>query len=173
MQFRYLNVLGGLPTLAFLIWIERNAGLPWAGAGLKLGWPWISLLAQPLWILILWNSALIFSLCAILYLSARSFPALALVSTGLMTFGVMALWQNTGKVIWSFPMSLSLTYAISAILYWVILAAALWFFFRKRDRKNAYLLGMLALLLTPVMSLDRLLLGLGFGIYFAFRPRFD
>jgi len=129
--------LGGLPSLAFFVWIERNCSLPWYQLGLR-GWPWIQLLDVSTGAILIWNSAL-FAVFGILHSGLaqpglqkalqKLFPVqvirtLYMAITGLSVVLIMGAWQNTGIVLWSLPLSQQTSNIASLMLYWGLLLAS-------------------------------------------------
>jgi methanethiol S-methyltransferase len=213
-------ILGGLPSLAFFIWLERNAALPFIA--IELEWPWWQVRSSSLFVLLFFNATLLsvfgffHSFLALpkikdklnRWIPEKALRSFYLISTGLLLFGIMAFWQNTGQVVWLLPLSYWSLQAVSLTLFWTLLFFALialyplgitrflgWHelfgilrdtqkqesslqgsspleennlyragFYRYMRHPNYFFL-LSALLLTPMMSLDRLLVFLVFLIY--------
>jgi hypothetical protein len=161
-----LSLLGVIPILLTLAWVNGNMTLPGEIHRLfqyKLGWPWFSyeessptvcaeidfLLAALAYLLTALVTALVTSLATRLkYLGSRR--ALTITVLGLTLFSVMSCWQYTGIIVWSFRWP----QYFSDILYYALIAFALGRGFRNLD---PYLLLLVAFFSTPVMSLDRLI----------------
>ncbi len=127
--------------------------------------------------------------------------ALAVSLTGASLWSFMSLWQNTGIVVWSIPMgSLWTSNGVAFVLYWGLLLIALktllrhfvwveliglkqiyskrsqWIAEKKpsvapHTQKRLYALVLLAGFITPVMSLDRMMLCLAFVAGLALKAR--
>lgn len=130
--------LGLLPSFAFFAWVERNASLPWVG--IDLGWPWLPGQSWSLAAMAAWNCALflLFGLLHSFFAQSRIQKSLStwippqairtfyLAVTGLSLVALMGLWQNTGIVLWSLPLSLMFVNGLSFTLFWGFLLAAGW-----------------------------------------------
>ena len=128
--------LGAIPSVLFFAWVERNATLP--VISVQAGWPLIRLFHWPLAALAAWNISLLLLFGALhsglaqpranrLIESLVTAPLVRLfyvAVTGLSAWGVMALWQNTGIVLWSLPLGPETSALISLALYWGILSVA-------------------------------------------------
>lgn len=179
-----LVVLGIAPSLAFLVWIERNMALPWIGTW--IGWPWVyveggiaAAIGFNLGLIAIFgflHSALIGRL------SRRAYVIVA----GISAFFVMAGWQSTGVILYQLIPSAVLGSLVSLVVYWGVLAGwgALAFAFRPsadarssgpfwtrglypRVRHPLYALAFAAWILTPMMSLDRFVFVAGMAVYLA------
>jgi protein-S-isoprenylcysteine O-methyltransferase Ste14 len=187
-------LLGVLPAFAFFVWIERNMALPWVGTW--IGWPWV-FLDGGLVGSVLFDLGLIaaFGLLHSL-LAGRAPRALYTVVTGLSAVLLMAGWQSTGTILYLLIPSARAASAVSLIIYWGILAFALATLFRAEAparfvgfvppstesrlwtgglyalvRHPLYTLLFAAWVLTPMMSLDRLVFILGMALYLTFGVR--
>jgi len=128
--------LGLLPSLAFFAWIERGATLPILP--IELGWPVVRFYHWPLPALIVWDLALILSFGAIHSglaqvgahrVLARMVPKQLIrlvyfAITGLNVWAVMALWQNTGIMLWSLPLDTTSLNLLSLAIYWPLIAVS-------------------------------------------------
>lgn len=163
--------------------------------------------------LVAWNTALFLAFGTIHSLLAqpgpnqwlrRIFPpqtirAFYIVITGLSLTALMGLWQNTGVILWLFPLSPILTIALSMTLFWAWMGAAGWVMNRydalefiglkqlyssrveldqpkktsrllisgiyARVRHPIYTLTGLAFILTPFMTLDRMVICGAMALY--------
>lgn len=203
-------VLGLVPSLAFFVWVERNARPPFVGPA--LGWPWISLRGWPVPGRATWDAACFLAFGAIHSLLAqarvqdvllRGVPAPArrscyLVVTGASLLGLMGCWQHTDVVVWRLPLAQEVVDVLSLTIFWTFLAAAGWVILRfdaleflgfrplrsrgpeatrsapptlltsgiyGRIRHPIYTFTVLAFLVTPLMTLDRLVLVAATGLY--------
>lgn len=202
-------ILGFVPSALFFIWVERNLALPFLP--IELGWPWISLSNSDLVWICLFDSLLIFAFGFIHSMLAQpqsakflsgiipapAFRSFYIAITGLSLFLVMALWQHTGVVLWTLPLSFPPLTAISLLVYWTLMGAAIWFLarfdwiqfagFRQLMtgsegqsvgtprlittgayawvRHPAYAATLSAFLITPYMTLDRMILTLVMALY--------
>ena len=135
----FANVLFGLlPSLAFFVWVERNASLP-AAFGFELGWPWLSLVTWPVPALAAWDAALflgfgflhsLFAQLPVQRVLTRVLPPQAVRSfymgvTGLSLLALMGLWQNTGVVLWLLPLPTQTVNLLSLVLFWGLMAGSL------------------------------------------------
>lgn len=186
---------GLILSILFFIWVERNCSLPWLPV--ELGWPWIHFQSDSLIVQLIWNTFL-FLTFGLLHSILASAHALKLFSphtrrafyvgfSGLSLFSVMALWQNTGIIVWQLPLSWNILTALSLVLYWPPLFATQVLMGRTFDlqeflgfrqingedlrteplrtdgiygwvRHPMYAATIFAFVVTPFMSLDRLLL---------------
>ena len=115
----FLNlVFGAVPSILFFIWIERNCSLPnfFVNQANALSWPWLQLdLSTPGQCT--WNFTLILIFGAIHTFTAQApfqrflsrfaksdfHRSIYLMITGMSVLGVMALWLNTGVIVWLVP----------------------------------------------------------------------
>ena len=131
-------ILGGIPSLTFFTWVERNCNIPWKDIG--LAWPQVNIGKHSLFALLLWNS-LPFALFASLHTTLAQprsqnillkifepwmIRSVYMVITGLCLSLMMALWQNTEITLWSLPISSNLANIISIALFWLFMACAGW-----------------------------------------------
>lgn len=199
MILRFFHIVVGLGgSLLLFAWVERNMALPYLAIFLK--WPWIDGGTWETWAQLIWNVLLVFlfglqhSLLAQpsvqTFLEQRLPKLLApgryrqayIVATGACAVLLIGLWQNTGKLIWIFPMSALKQLTFSLILFYGLLALAAHYAslfdplhflgFRSaapvsnpslvttgvysKVRHPMYLVIVLAFLCAPTMSLDRL-----------------
>jgi protein-S-isoprenylcysteine O-methyltransferase Ste14 len=129
--------IGGLPSAAFFVWVERSCSLP--RLPIEWGWPWIDWLGASLAWRALWDAALILAFGLVHSalaqpvahrVLARVVPPQAMRSfylavTGGSLIGVMGLWQSTGVVLWALPTSPRILSALSVVIYWGILLCSL------------------------------------------------
>jgi protein-S-isoprenylcysteine O-methyltransferase Ste14 len=115
----------------FFIWVERNCELPWFSevfnSSIFKTW------GQSLILKCFWNISLflffgfVHSLMAqkaVQRLIERVVPpqlirTLYLCVTGMSLFGVMALWQMTGVVLWEAPLNRNVSLALSLGAFWI------------------------------------------------------
>lgn len=165
--------LGLLPAVAFLVWIERNMALPWVGTWIQ--WPWI-FIEGGLPRQIGFDLGLIFLFGFLHSVLARRAGRSTLMGTaGISAFLIMAAWQPTGVILYQLIPSAKISSAISLVLYWSLLAYAFLTVSRVKSRPIPadvrtllYILTFAAWILTPMMSLDRLIFISGMAIYFFF-----
>jgi hypothetical protein len=172
-----------LPLLIFLIWIERNLSLPLLGVALMevgLGLPWVFVEGG-----LLWSLSFNFILVAIwawLLRGAYRFPSPGWASPDRpLLHGVfkgwlaasaflilITLWQPSGIVLYQLIPDAWASSAVSFLLFWGFIFAA--WKTRLTPRGVAFAAG--ALLLTPLLGLDRLFFGISCGLlWLAFRKR--
>lgn len=110
-------IFGQVPTILFLIWVERNCMLPWNKWGLDF--PLIDLQSDSVPVKLLWNAGLIM-MFGVLHttfahpfinkhirkvLPGRYTRTLFMVVTGFSVSLIMSCWQNTGIELYSLPLS--------------------------------------------------------------------
>lgn len=209
-------IFGAIPSFLFFIWIERNCSLPNITAPENpSSWPWVQL-DLPLVGQCLWNFSLLLIFGAIHTFTAQAafqrflsrfftldfHRSIFMIITGITITLVMALWQNTGVIIWLVPhlnfVTLNLTSAL-LYLFFVGLAVSVILKFDalsfvgirqvfdgsanpktsqlqtlQRDgffryvRHPIYLFTLLAITVTPFMTLDRLIVAVGTVAYLKF-----
>ena len=160
------NALRLLPSVVFLVWLERNCSLPWLGV--EWGWPWLNLLSQPTWIVCGINVALLgisYSTYALISRCLQRCGAETLLRVtalqALALLGVLGLWQNTGRFLWVLPLPSSTLLLFSALIFWGILLLG----FRFRPLSLTPLSSIiLASLLSPFMTLDRSLVAISLAV---------
>jgi hypothetical protein len=160
--------LGIIPILLAAIWVNGNMTLPGEFHRLfqdKLGWPWLSFEESSALVRAAIDAVLTaaaYWVTMLMMRRQRSREA-GVMTLGIALFVVMSSWQYTGHIAWSFRTPPYL----SDLLYFVLLTCAFWL------KKRRLVFFALALILTPFMSVDRLLfsmLTLGFlTILFKFR----
>lgn len=143
-------LLGTLPTVAILIWIERNMALPWVGTW--IGWPWIFLDAD-FAVNVFFDVVLITLFASLSAWLLRGRPRVAVrIFAGLLCIGVMGIWQPTGHIFYQLIPSAVKATLLSVTLYWAFLAGALY-----APRKYLFALLAAAGIATPLLSVDRLI----------------
>lgn len=129
---------GVLPVFLFFIWVERNLTLPWIQKSFE--WPWITLGEDSPGVQASFDFtcalALSFLRARLTRFSppsrspvARRFPprlqrGVAWVTTGLCIIALMAIWQNTGVVLWVLPAFPKWLNGLSLMTFWVLMALA-------------------------------------------------
>jgi hypothetical protein len=161
-----LRLMAVLPILLTVAWVDGNMTLPGEMHRLfqnKLGWPWLSFEESSVLARALIDVILSVAAYSLTFVTPRKFQLLV---SGLALFVVMSCWQYTGIALWSFPTP----HYFSDVFYCVLLAFALYAGFRLK----ALIPLAFAFLMTPFMSLDRLLFSLVtltfLTILFKFRP---
>jgi protein-S-isoprenylcysteine O-methyltransferase Ste14 len=194
-----LFLFGILPSIAFFVWIERNMALPWVGTW--IAWPWIfidgGITGSILFNLGL-IAAFGFLHSA---LAGRFPRPWYVVVAGLSAVLVMAGWQPTGIILYQLIPSAVACSVVSMLLYYGFLLVGYWaisqvesparFLGVVRSEETAtaaprslwksglygkvrhplYTLTFAAWILTPMMSLDRVVFILGMALYLAFAIR--
>ncbi len=197
-----LSLFGLALSALFFIWIERHCALPWIPR--QFGFPWVDLAAESSPLQAFWNLAVLalffflpHSLLARSSIKSRLglFPERLYRSTyvttaGLGAFLVMALWQNTGILLYAAPLSSEGMLLTSLLGFWgplVVVASAspsalhwpAFFGFAAQPKRETlsttglyalcrhplYLAILVALSLSPLLSLDRLLILVGTASY--------
>jgi hypothetical protein len=151
--------------LAFFVWVERNMALPWVGTWIQ--WPWVFLDGRVA-TSVVFDLFLVLALGSLTAFVARRRPRV--VSLGVAAacaFVTMATWQPTGVILVQFVRSAVMGSIISFGAYWMILAYAAATYPR---RSSALVLA--AGIVTPMLSLDRLVLVVGAGAVFALTSYF-
>ena len=157
--------LAWLPALLLAFWVERNCTLPWIPK--EFGWPWVFVdggLADHL----LWNSAfvLVLTIVSIALYRSRMLPWTRVLVIGILGLMGMSLWQPTGRVLYQIIPHAVLSSFLSFFVFWSAIGMA--FRFEENKRKVACLL-LGAVFITPFLTLDRTLVGLGVFIFFLFQ----
>lgn len=183
-----------VPSLLFFVWVALNCALPWIP--LQLGWPWLILEydtgLRMAFDALLYGSFLVLhsvlareSIQAKLRLSRTGY----LIIAGAHAFLVMAYWQNTGVVVYSLIRPPLVSLLVSLFLYVAFMGLAAqaasevglddllagkdgqsplqvrgWY---ARMRHPIYFFTAFAWIVTPVMTLDRVLLIALSGVYLA------
>jgi len=157
-------MLGVAPLFLFFVWIERQSTLPWIPQW--LGWPWIFVDGE-LPALALWDAGLLLAAGAVQFLLARfraSVPV-RLVAGGVCAGFVVSLWQNTGIALYQLVPHAAFSAFLSLTIFWgclgtTIKLAVRWVgppgMFAFRFDRSIYFLTVIALLASPMMTLDRI-----------------
>jgi protein-S-isoprenylcysteine O-methyltransferase Ste14 len=181
-------------------WLARNAGSlgswPLVFVDLPVGPAWLGPIAWNLGLIAM------FGFAHSVFAGDRIARPLYVAITGAVSLAVMAFWQPTGVVVWQLIPSAALSSAVSVILFWglhAFAAAAIagleplnrflglapvssgspvveglrsdgWY---GRVRHPAYTLTLLAWILAPMMSLDRIVFIVGMGAYLAVGIRLE
>lgn len=190
-------LFGLLPSFALFVWIERNMALPWVGTWIQ--WPWIFFEGGRFGG-ILFNLGLIVLFGWIhSALAGRAPRALYVIVAGLTSLLLMASWQPTGVLLYQFIPSAVASSIVSFVLYWSLLLlgyrslsqvevpsrfvgitaeseaskdSKLWTGgLYARVRHPLYALLLAAWIITPMMSLDRLVFIFGMSAYLFFGIR--
>ncbi len=192
-----LAIAGLLPSLLLFIWVERNMALPWIGTW--IGWPWVFVEGGLAWSLA-WNffTILVFALTHSGLAGGRVPRPVYVAVAGLASLLILATWQPTGKILYQLIPSAIGASIVSFVVYWTLLGFAFRSITRFESaavfvglgeekpsailsregaygwvRHPAYLLTLAAWFLTPMLSLDRFVFGLGMTIYLAVGIRLE
>lgn len=122
-------LFGGMPSLAFFYWVERNCTLPLDK--LNIPWPFFQFSNLPLLLILAWNS-LLFVTFAYLHTSLaqpdaqhslqKVFPpqtirTIYMMVTGFSAVWMMGAWQQTEITLWSLPFSEGSLDIASVVIY--------------------------------------------------------
>jgi hypothetical protein len=178
-------ILGIIPILLFIAWIQGNMTLPGEihrALIEKFSWPWLHLQESSVSVRIGADVLLLLLLGVLAQLGSKlgtGFfgPRARLILLGAGLFCVMSSWQYTGLIFWGIRLPPTFSQIVFPILYYGFVIAALCLTtpwpdsvhdpFNTLTRESILLLG-LAALLTPLMSVDRLIVIVFIGalIYF-------
>lgn len=151
--------LAALPTLLLAVWVERNMALPGLGSYLMnhgAGLPLVFVEGGLFWGLVL--NAVLMAIVAWVYRGMTLFPlpsGVKGITLGFSILALIALWQPTGIVLFQAIPSAVGASLVSFTLFWVFLALA--YHCVRIPRRILFLT--LAILATPMLSLDRLMFG--------------
>lgn len=176
-----LFFLRDLPVLIFLFWLERSCALPRLGErnGMELSFPWLSLQSEALPLRVIVDLALLITVMTVLLV--RRTESRFLPDTCWPLLLLFPFWQSTGKVLWALPIPVLWTYAISSLVFWLLIGAAVMIGRAQKGRRTPRpipltlqsMLLILASLSTPALTLDRFLVGLGILVYSLFPISFS
>jgi hypothetical protein len=185
-----LSLLGVIPILLTLAWVNGNMTLPGEIHRLfqeKFSWPWFSfgesspIICAEIDFLLAAAAYLLTALATRLG-NPQIRRALTVTVLGSALFSVMSCWQYTGIVAWS----VRVPPYLSDILYYALVAFSIGISFRNLDPKEVlgysqlyspketvplpktrgYLPLLIAFFIAPVMSLDRLIFSVVTLIFF-------
>lgn len=148
-----------LPLLLLAVWVERNMALPALGSYLMnhgAGLPLVFVEGGLFWGLVL--NAVLMAIVAWVYRGMIMFsfpPAVKGFTLGFSILALVALWQPTGIVLFQAIPSAVGASVVSFTLFWIFLALA--YQCVRIPRRILFLA--LAILATPMLSLDRLVFG--------------
>jgi len=157
--------LAWFPALLLAFWVERNCTLPWIPK--ELGWPWI-FVDGGLVDRLLWNSAfvLVLTIISVALYRSRVLPWTRILIVGILGLAAISLWQPTGQVLYQIIPHAVLSSFLSFFIFWSAIGIA--FRFEENKRKVASLL-LAAVFVTPFLTLDRTLVGVGIFIFYLFQ----
>jgi hypothetical protein len=137
-----------LGFIVLCVWVERNMALPWVGHWVQLPWVFVE---GGLGASILFNLGLL-SVFAFVYSHRLTLLALLVLLAG---------WQRTGIILYQAIPSAQISSALSIILFVALLVTAT----RMGTRRRADFCVFAAFLVTPLLSLDRLVFVAGMAVY--------
>jgi protein-S-isoprenylcysteine O-methyltransferase Ste14 len=196
--FIFLTLVFGIfPSLLLFVWIERNMSLPILPVQLGFPWAHLegSSLAVRLGFDAL--LVIIFGIIHTGLAQIKTPRLFYIIVTGITAFLIIAFWQNTGILVWNLSIPQPWQNILGVIVFWLILSINLIVMmphdasrflglsresvqrdsstpelietgFYRYVRHPMYTVTAMAILLTPMMSLDRLFFLAMIGIYLFF-----